>query len=69
MPAPDNYVAYWKQKQAEQQHKNQQLAQAARYDLERIAQALRDNYGVQRIILCQNLSQRPTSLRLKPGQR
>ncbi len=46
-----NFVAYWKQQQARRRRQNQELTRVARRDLERIAQTLRDNYGVQRIIL------------------
>lgn len=47
----ESFVAYWKQQQALRRRENQRLARLARQDLQRIVQALRDDYGAQRIIL------------------
>lgn len=52
----DNYVVYWKQQQVNHRRQNQRLAQVARRDLRQIVQTLRDNYGVQRIILFGSLA-------------
>jgi predicted nucleotidyltransferase len=48
---PDTFVAYWKKQQAQLRRQNKQLAKLARQDLNRIVQVLRNDYGVQRIIL------------------
>ncbi len=45
------YVAYWKRQQAIRQRRHQRLARSAWRDLDRIVQALRENYGVQRVVV------------------
>jgi predicted nucleotidyltransferase len=52
----DTFVAYWKQQQALRRRQNQQSTKLARRDLNLIVQALRENYGVQRIILFGSLA-------------
>jgi predicted nucleotidyltransferase len=52
----NTFVTYWKRQQAIRRRRNQRLTQVARCDLERITQALKDNYGVQRIILFGSLA-------------
>jgi hypothetical protein len=41
----NTFVTYWKRQQAMRRRRNQRLTQVARRDLERITQALKDNYG------------------------
>ena len=53
---PADYIAYWKKQQAIRRHENQALADEARQDLGRIVQHLRDEYGVERVILFGSLA-------------
>lgn len=55
MNKPD-FVTYWKRQQAIRRRQNQRLAQAARRDLDRIVQTLRESYGVQQVILFGSLA-------------
>jgi predicted nucleotidyltransferase len=49
--APDAYVAYWRQRQAQGRARSLRLSQQARADAARIATLLRRDFGVTRVVL------------------
>jgi predicted nucleotidyltransferase len=51
MTNSDPYLTYWKRRQSKQQLQNQQLAQKARQDLEKIIDLLVTEFKVKKIIL------------------